>query len=86
MNIDYLVETGRKFGYPECCIKAFISRTMSIIINSKIPPLDKNQSMVHQGYGFIPCSKCSEHLVKTGEGVETLIKNRTFPKPFPIDK
>jgi len=64
---------GELYGYPQCCIDAFISG------ESQLYKSDKH----FKGCGYLPCSKCDQ---KTSEELLEVIKaNRKFPRPFPED-
>ena len=64
----YWRNTGRLFGFPECCIESFL--------NDDLPewsPFD--------GTGYRPCKSCvNKNLRVVVEGINS---RRTFPKPFP---
>lgn len=65
---------GVYYGYPECCIIAFCNRSG--------PPNDQ-QSKVSKLMGFIPCQTCTSCVSGGGKTLESLIKNRICPDPFP---
>jgi hypothetical protein len=64
----YWRNTGRLFGFPECCIEAFIKEELPIW-----SPFD--------GTGFRPCESCLDKGYE--EMVNKINSRRTFPKPFP---
>ena len=61
---------GRYFGYPECCIKAFL------IGSHRGGPKRK----LH-GTGYIPCTECNEKL--ECELLNSIKTNRKHYLPFP---
>jgi hypothetical protein len=73
-------QLGKRLGYPECCIDAFIGRNDNICISP-----NRIQIRVSNGSGFIPCSYCSWKILSKQYTLEELIKNRKERKPFPID-
>lgn len=82
---------GVFFGYPVCCIQAFIQRAekihnaiktgdmQQIIEASKVTP-------IQEGYnsGFIPCVSCAA-LIKPGEEGKLIQKTRVCSTPYPYD-
>lgn len=68
-----MAHLGVYYGYPECCIIAFYGD------NSPTP----NQLKVSNNHGFIPCETCTSCVVGGGKTLESLIKNRICPNPFP---
>ena len=62
---------GVYFGYPECCIEAFLTEDFSIRPTRKL-----------SGTGYIPCAKCNEKYTEE-ELTENINKNRECPTPFP---
>lgn len=74
-----LVELGRDFGYPECCIREFIMTRfggMRYITSGLTRKLD--------GSGYIPCCKCNK---KTEQDLILEITKHRSPKypAFPFD-
>jgi hypothetical protein len=51
-------EYGKYYGYPMCCINAFVIRLHN---NQCIEP---NQELASMYTGFVPCMKCSEKIFK----------------------
>jgi hypothetical protein len=84
-----MVVNGILFGYPKCCIDAFIKRSQSMLISDDkgkvtIDPLTEEQSQAHGHTGFIPCPSCATKLVENDKPVESLITHRMLKKkPFP---
>jgi hypothetical protein len=75
LNIE---ETGRFYGYPDCCIEDFKKR----LIDSFIMPTNI-QIKVSNNTGFIPCQNCSEKVIKENLKINNLIVNRQCSKKFP---
>jgi hypothetical protein len=73
---------GKRAGYPECCIKAFIERNDDD--NNIIPP-NRIQLKVSKESGFIPCSYCAWKVLSKQCTLEELLIHRKSRKPFPID-
>lgn len=74
------IKYGKRFGYPECCIRAFIDRNIdddNIILPNRI------QRRVSNGKGFIPCSYCSWKVLSRQCKLEDLIKDRKERRQFP---
>ncbi len=75
-RVDRLYESGVYFGYPKCCINAFIKDAM-----------ENNEEAVTQrdtknGLGFIPCTTHST-LIKAGIiKPEDLITDRVCKTPY----
>jgi hypothetical protein len=83
VTIDGLTEadlnrdTGRFWGYPECCIEHFEMRE---------GPMSEDQKTAGQGTGFVPCPTCTR-LVLAGKPLhELILSTRQAPKPFPTDR
>jgi hypothetical protein len=76
------LQLGKRLGYPECCIQAFIFRNDrdDIISPSRI------QKCVGNKTGFIPCSYCCWKVLSKQCKLEELIKNRKSRASFPNDK
>jgi hypothetical protein len=75
-------QLGKRAGYPECCIEAFIKR--NIDDENWIPP-NRVQKRVGNGTGFIPCSYCCWKVLTKQCKLEDLINNRKSRKQFPMD-
>lgn len=74
------IKYGKRFGYPECCIRAFIVRNIdddNIILPNRI------QKRVANGKGFIPCSYCAWKVLSRQCKLEDLIKDRQERRQFP---
>ena len=70
---------GKHYGYPDCCIDAFIKRSQYTIL--PIPP-NRIQSRVSKHYGFNPCSYCSWKVLSRQCTLEDLIQNRQCNELF----
>lgn len=85
-NIEYWTMMGKYFGYPDCCIKDFIDRSLKVLqakVLEDIPPHTKQQMDVSFGTGFVPCDACANKV--TRETLSTLIVDRSCKYPFPFD-
>ena len=72
------IKYGKRFGYPECCIEAFIERNT----NEPVLP-NRIQIRVGKGTGFIPCSYCCWKVISGKCKLEDLIKDRKERRTFP---
>ncbi len=77
-KLPYYYLIGKYFGYPECCIADFCSRTDSTTITDE-------QDKAHDYSGFIPCHSCSVKIINNEITIHDLIKNRSCNKPFPFE-
>lgn len=70
---------GVFFGFPSCCIQAFIKgETQQVMKN--YPNLPSN------GTGYVPCPSCALKVIDNWSAVQKEIQNRrTFSMPFPQD-
>lgn len=85
----YLIETGRMFGYPPCCIESFVQRVRDVRRFGPRSP-DPIQSAISHHSGFIPCLVCAkrfqaESIITRIKRVQATLRGRTFPLPFPHD-
>lgn len=74
------IKYGNRFGYPQCCIDAFVHRNIdddNVILPNRI------QIRVANKKGFIPCSYCCWKVLSGQCKLEDLITNRKERKPFP---
>lgn len=62
---------GKYFGYPNCCIAAFL----------KGEKVFKN---IFSGTGFLPCKKCK--LLPTEDLLLTINTNRICPEEFTLER
>jgi hypothetical protein len=74
------IKYGKRFGYPECCIEAFLIRNED---DDNIIPPNRVQKRVGNGTGFIPCSYCSWKVISGKCKLEDLLKNRKERVKFP---
>lgn len=83
------IESGRKYGYPECCIDEFIRQYPSLIKNKKPSNLDVlryKMGLVNGEFkGFIPCLKHATQILKKEIELNSLIdlEKRIEKTPFP---
>lgn len=83
-------ESGKMYGYPDCCIKAFIKHTPSYLKRND-PTSDNRmqyEASFHKGEysGFIPCPKHAKMILNGEISLESLIQNRhSSLQKFPID-
>lgn len=85
----YFIEAGEMFGYPLCCIESFIQRVTEVRHFGPRPP-EPLQSAISHHSGFIPCLACAkrfqaEALATRIRRVQSALRGRTFPLPFPHD-
>jgi hypothetical protein len=88
--IDSSIDSGKKYGFPECCIKEFISITPSQMEHRH--PNNKEILRVKMSYvqdyytGFIPCFKhamdIKKGLIKLGDLINK--SKRISRKHFPF--
>lgn len=72
-----LVDMGIYYGYPMCCIGAFIDRMMDFKDNG----YSKTAPRKFHGTGYIPCAVCNNK--SEDELLATIARNRRCRKPFP---
>lgn len=68
---------GNYYGYPSCCINAFIRRSIDVEFTE--------DELLYSKGGFLPCKK---HLKMIKQGkitIESLIQDRQCVTSFPID-
>lgn len=65
--------TGKYYGYPQCCIDAFI--------NDK----SNRDQEIHKNQGFLPCQEHAKQIKEGKITIESLITNREHNEPFPFD-
>ena len=82
---------GVFFGYPVCCIQAFIKRAEGIqlaIATKDMKKVDEAAQVLpeQEGFhhGFIPCPECAK-TVKPGEEGKLIQKTRVCSTPYPHD-
>ncbi len=76
MTEAFLLEKGKYYGYPMCCIQAFIKTYPT---NS----VTEAQVRASKYTGFIPCVKHTEQILAGILQLEDLIlPTRQHPKPF----
>jgi len=81
--------SGKAFGYPECCIRAFGNQAPQLMKKGKATRDDKRRlraSYIDDEYtGLIPCSEHAKQIIAGEILLTDLIKNRdrNLP-PFPF--
>jgi hypothetical protein len=79
---DWLISlaiTGRFFGYPDCCIKAFLDQVQTTVTSQGI--------RAEAAYeGFIPCEEHAMQIIKSQYTHADLIQNRICTQPFPYPR
>lgn len=80
--INNWIIQGKFYGYPDCCIVAFVHRTCDIKAG-EIKDITESQRAVLDGNGFVPCDKCAKKLLKEGKTIDTLIQNRVCGTNYP---
>lgn len=73
-QIAKIVTLGNYFGYPECCINAFVADLQS----GNSPAARKLDNS-----GFIPCAECRQKIISNQAAISDLIVNRRSPLEFP---
>lgn len=71
---------GVFYGYPDCCIAWFCSKS------TFIGKMTGRQRAVVQSTGFIPCDKCARKILDKGLTIHSLIENRISHLKFPADE
>jgi hypothetical protein len=76
---------GQFFGYPECCIEAFLTRARKMITATDREAFEKAALVTSEQdkftLGFVPCPECAK---KYPPGQEfQLISNRVCSVPYP---
>jgi hypothetical protein len=74
--VNRVVYWGKHYGYPQCCIKSFLSNNEKTTNQKKC--LDDNKR-------FVPCSFHADLIVSGKKTVEQLIRKRKHKSLFPID-
>lgn len=72
-------DVGRYFGYPLCCIKAYDQ----VVSNSGLKTAEQANPRVHKHTGFIPCPTHAKQVFNGEIALESLIRGRICPLPFP---
>jgi hypothetical protein len=68
---------GARYGYPGCCIDAFVEKMKDFDGRPK-----RIQKKVCNNSGFIPCTYCSWKILSKQCSLEDLITNRQVEEPF----
>ncbi len=75
---DYFRSKGSYYGYPECCIEAFIETFGKI--------KSKERYMASRKVGFVPCDPCAAKILTGTVRIEDLVSEvnsrRSCEKPF----
>lgn len=66
---------GEYFGYPGCCVRAFLYQPRS--------ERTIHQLMVHDDTGFVPCPACAQKIDEGRATLKSLIQNRICTSEFP---
>jgi hypothetical protein len=78
-STEHLWHNGTYFGYPHCCIDAFID------IYKKVTKRTDEQEKVHVWTGFVPCHTHALEILAGRTSLEGLIlPSRKHPKPFTV--
>ena len=74
-------ELGKYFGYPECCIREYNA------ILAKGGRKSPEQLLVRSqhNHGFTPCTAHARRILLGVITVESLIRNRICPLPYPVE-
>lgn len=65
---------GEFFGYPKCCVKAFLRR-----VSGK---KTKDKQLEVARAGFIPCAKHADKILKGEISIDNVIEKRVCSVPF----
>lgn len=86
-TIEHWRKKGTYYGYPKCCIEAFIERSLKIIedFSKRNELFTKNQLDITYG-GYVPCVQCADKIVSNKLDISSLIENRICKTKFPIDE
>lgn len=77
-DLTSFIELGRYFGYPDCCIEAFLDRLYTP--GDVLEDSNKVNNKMH-GTGYVPCPDCYEKSKE--ELISTIKANRICKEPFP---
>lgn len=88
--IEESKESGKKYGFPQCCIDEFVAKTPSMMSNSQPTSDDKLRfemaKINGQFTGFVPCLKHAKMIkdkdITLGELID--YKKREEFLPFPL--
>lgn len=69
-------EAGREYGYPECCIEAFV-----MMAGVKDASDERRRAGEHTG--FIPCQAHALEVLAGKPLASLILPTRTVNKPFP---
>ena len=79
---DYLRSNGSYYGYPECCIEAFIETFDTL--------RSKENYMATRKAGFVPCDPCTAKIMTGTVRIEDLVNEvnsrRRCQRPFKMEK
>ena len=83
-----LAESGKYFGYPQCCIDFFVNMNTERMkyLHTYTPYVHKwtsCQTQLKGTIGFLPCRECAYNIVHNGVLPHELIKNRECELEFP---
>lgn len=87
--IESSIDSGIKYGYPECCIKEFVQYPPSVM--KKMTPTEGVKLRLYMAHingqytGFIPCLKHAQMIRDGHLNLHGLINGsaRQDPSPFP---
>lgn len=72
---------GKKYGYPDCCIKEFSENAF------KVKSPERNVCFIAaENSGFVPCYYHSCQILNNEIKITDLINNRVCEKPFKLAK
>lgn len=90
MDINYQQQiraTGQYYGYPTCCIDAFIEDMQYLENTGKAPVRARADKYPWTGTGFIPCNEHAESIMQHwDETMQEILKSRVCVYPFPVDE
>jgi hypothetical protein len=71
---------GEYYGYPDCCIEAFIGRKHD---KRRVRDICPRSCKAARRTGFIPCDKHAEEILRGSIRIEDLIVDRKCETRFP---
>ena len=77
MGFEILINYGKLYGYPDCCIEYF---------HKNFNNYSEDQKKVSEGNGFIPCPFHTSMILQGTIKISDLIQNRKAPRPYPCGK
>ena len=78
---QHMIENGQYYGYPDCCIKAFVKPYQE---GTTLLWWERSKAQIEaRKHGFIPCKHHAEEILQGRITIEELISpSRKCPKRF----